>query len=84
MNDINHLLIATSTTTWCVSFSTFASLVGIPIVFGSSKIGWKICVITAGIKNYTSIINKKKKKHGKIVLLATFKFSSIGVLISRL
>ena len=37
----------------------FASLVGIPIGITSSVIGLKICVITAGIKKYKSIIKKK-------------------------
>ena len=43
----------------------------------------KICLITAGIKKYNSIIKKKKKKHGKVVLLAKSKLNSIGVLISK-
>ena len=49
----------------------------------SSAIGLKICAITAGIKKYKSIIKKKKKKHDKIVLQATFKLNSIEVLISK-
>ena len=47
----------------------------------SSAIGLKICAITAGIKQYKSII--KKKKHEKIVLLAETKLNSIEVLISK-
>ena len=39
----------------------------------SSAVGLKICVITAAIKKYKSIIKKKKKKHGKLVLLAKSK-----------
>ena len=49
----------------------------------SSAIGLKICAITAGIKQYKSIIKKKKKKHEKIVLLAETKLNSIEVLISK-
>ena len=41
-----------------------------------------MCVITAGIKKYKSIV-KKKKKHDKIVLLAKSKLNSIEVLISK-
>ena len=41
----------------------------------SSAVGLKICGITAGIKNYQSIIKKKKKKHDKIVLLAKTKIA---------
>ena len=37
---------------------------------------------TAGIKKYRSIIQKKKKKHDKIVLLAKSKLS-VEVLISK-
>ena len=63
--------------------SAFASLVRIPIGIASFTIGLKICVITAGIKKYKSIIKKKKKKHDKIVLLAKSKLNSIEVLISK-
>ena len=50
LNYIDHLVIAISTITGCVSISAFASLVGIPIGITSSAIGLKICAITAGIK----------------------------------
>ena len=33
----------------------------------SSALGLKIYAITAGIKNYKSIIKKRRKKHDKIV-----------------
>ena len=77
LNDIDYSLIVTSTITGCVSISAFASLVGIPIGIASSTIGLKICVITAGIKKYKSIINKKKKKDDTIVLLAKSTLNSI-------
>ena len=67
---IDHLLIAISTITGCVSISAFTSVIGIPVGITISAIGLKICVITAGIKKYKSIIKKKKNKHDKIVLLA--------------
>ena len=65
------------------SISAFASLVGIPIGITSSSIGLKICVITAGIKQYKSIIKKKKKKRDKIVVLEKSKLNSIAYLISK-
>ena len=65
----------------CLHFA-LASLIGIPIRISSSVIGLEICVITAGIKKYKSII-KKKKRHDKMVLSAKSKFSSIEVLISN-
>ena len=83
LNYIEHFLILGSTTTGCVSFSAFASSVGIPIGITSSAIGLKICAITAGIKKYKSIIKKKKKKHDKIVLPAKSKLNSIQVLLSK-
>ena len=60
----------------------FSSLLGIPIKITSSAIRLKMCTITARIKNYKSIIKKKKKKHDKIVLL-TKKLNNIKVLISK-
>ena len=44
-----------------VSISTFTSLVVIPVSIASSAIGLKLCVITAGIEKYKSIIKKKRK-----------------------
>ena len=42
LNYIEHFFIVGSTITGCVSMSTFASLVGIPIEITSSAIGLKI------------------------------------------
>ena len=82
LNYIDHSLIVIFTIAGCVLISSFASLVRIPIGIASSTVGLKICVITARIKNYKSII-KKKKKHDKIVLSAKSKINSIEVLISK-
>ena len=46
-----------------------ASLLRIPIGMTSSAIGLKICVTTAGITKYKSVIKKKKTKHVKILSL---------------
>ena len=80
---IDHLLIAISTITGCVSISAFTSVIGIPVGITISAIGLKICVITAGIKKYKSIIKKKKNKHDKIVLLAKSQSNRTEVLISK-
>ena len=79
-----HFLILASKITACTSVSAFASLIGMPIGNTTSAIGLKICVTTAGIKKYKSIIKKKKKKHNKIVLLAKFKLSIIEVLVFKI
>ena len=76
-NYIYHLIILVSTVTGCVPISAFASLFHIPVGNLNSAIGLNICVITAGIKKYKSIIKKKKNRHDKIVLLAKFKLNSI-------
>ena len=81
MNYIEHLLILISIVTGCVSISAFASLVGIPIAITSSAVGLKICVITAGIKKYKSII--KKKKHDKILSLSKSELNRVEILISK-
>ena len=83
LNYIDHLVIVTSIITGWISISGFASLVGILIGIPSSAIGLKICVITAGILKYKSIIKKKKKNHDKIVLLVKSILNSIEVWISE-
>ena len=83
LNYNEHFLILGAAITGFTSISAFASLVGIPLGITSSAIGLKIYAITAGIKNYESIIKEKKKKHDKIVLLAKSKLNSIVVLISK-
>ena len=78
-----HRLGLISSVTGCVSISAFVSLVSILIGITSSAIGLKICIITAGIKKYKSVIKKKKKKHDKILSAAKFKLKSVEVLISK-
>ena len=80
---VKHLLILVSTVTGCVSISAFVSLVCVPMGIASSAVGIKICAVTAGIKNYKSIIKKNKKKHGKIVLLGKTKLDAIDSNISH-
>ena len=82
-NHIEHFITLSSTITGGVFISSFASLLGISKEITSYVIGWKICEITAAIKKYESKINKKKKKHHKIVLLAKSKLNSKEVLISK-
>ena len=67
----------------CVLFSAFASLVTIAVDITSSAVGIRICSITAEIKKYKSIINEKKNKYDKIVLLGKDKLNTIEVLIFK-
>ena len=82
LNYTEHQLSLIFTVRGFVSMSGFA-LAGIHIGITSSEIELKICVITAGIKKYKSIIRKEKKEHDKIVLLAKSKLKSVEVLISK-
>ena len=61
LNYIEDLVMLASTFIGYVAFSAFAPLVGIPISIASSTVGLKICAITARIKKYKSIIDKKKE-----------------------
>ena len=45
--------------------------------------GLEICAVAAGIKEYKSIIKKKKNNLNKTVLLAKSKINSIEILISK-
>ena len=83
LNYINHSLLVNPTITGCASIPAFASLAGKPVRITSYAIGLKICVITAEIKKYKSIIKKKKRKLDKIVLLAKSKLNGIEILISK-
>ena len=51
--------ILVSTGTGYVFISTFASLVSVPVGITRSAVGINICAVTAGIKNYKSIIRQK-------------------------
>ena len=76
MNYIEHLLFVISTFAGCVSISAFASLISILIWIKIYAIGLKISAITAGIKNYISLIKKNENKHDKIVILANSKLNT--------
>ena len=77
------MLILVSAVIGCVSISAIASLVCVPDSFTSYAVGLKICVITARIKRYKSIIKKKNKKHDTIVLQRKSKLNTIEILISK-
>ena len=59
---MENVLILASTVTDCVLVSAFTSLVGIPIDIASSSVRLKMCITTAGVKKYESVVKKKRKK----------------------
>ena len=83
LNYIERFLIRVSTITGSISISVFAFLLGIPIATTSSAIESKICAVVARTKRFKSIINKKKKKRDKTILLPKSTLNSIQVLISK-
>ena len=83
LNYVQQLFILVSTVTGSVSTSAFASLVCVPLGITNSAVGINVCAITAGVEKYKSIIEKKKKKHSKIVLLGKDKLNTIKVQISK-
>ena len=49
----------------------------------NSTVRIKICLITAEIKKYKSVVKWEKKQHDEIILLAKTKLNIIEILISR-
>ena len=58
---VEHLLILASAVTGSVSISAFASLACVLAGIKSIAVEIKICAINAGIKNYESIIKKRRR-----------------------
>ena len=67
----------------CASISAFNLLVENTAGITSSEIGLKICAITAAVKKYELITEKKWKKHDHIALLAKTKINTIENLVSK-
>ena len=83
LNYVEHLLILASTVSGCASISAFSSLLAFPIGITSSLVGLKNCVITAGIKNFKSIMKKRKKDHDEIVLLGKANLNNLNFLVLK-
>ena len=83
LNYIGHVLVLVSIIIGCISISGFASLLGLLVGITSSTIGWKVFLITTGIKKYNSTIKKYKMKHSKPVLTPKSKLNSLELLISK-
>ena len=81
LNYVAQLLILTSSVAGSVSISAFTSLAGTPVGITISAVELIFYAMTARIKKYNSII-EKKKKHDEIVLLTKTELNAIEVLIS--
>ena len=56
LNYFEHFIFFFSAVTGCVSISSFASSIVVPVSIACSAVRLKICLIFAGIKTYQSII----------------------------
>ena len=82
LNYIEHFFVLPSAVTRGISISAFASLILIPRGITSFALGLKMCAITVAIKNYMSIVKKKKNKYDEIVFLAKTNSDNIEVFLN--
>ena len=75
-------LIVVSATTGGVSIISFTSFVGATVRIGSASFTLSFSLATGIVKKILNITRNKKKKHGKILMLAKSKLNSIETLIS--
>ena len=79
---INKILILLSATSSGVSIISFTSVVGEPAGIASASFTLIFSLTTGMIKKLLSITRNKKKKHDKVLMLATSKLDSIETLVS--
>ena len=80
---IENAYILVFAVTGCTSSFDFVSLDNIFTGIMSTAIGLNVCAIIARIKNYKSVMKKKKKKHDEIVLFVKANLHYIKGVFSR-
>ena len=80
---IDKNLIVLSVTSGGACIISSASVVGAPIWIAGAVFFKKFSITTGIIKKLLGTAINKKKKHGKILMLAKSKLNSIGTLISQ-
>ena len=80
---IDKILILVSATTGGVSIISFTSFVGATVGIASASFTLSFSLATGIVKKILNITRNKKKKHGKILMLAKSKLNSIETLISQ-
>ena len=76
-------LIVLSVTSGAVSIALLATVIGIPIGITSASLSLAFSLCTGLVKKLFKATRNKKKKHNKIVMLATSKLNSIESKISQ-
>ena len=82
-NYIDKILIVLSATNGGVSIISFSSVIGAPAGIASASLTLIFSLMAGIIKKLLDITRKKKKKHGKTLMLAKSKFNSIHAYISQ-
>ena len=80
---IDKVLIVLSATTGGVHIISFTSVIGAPVGIASASFTLGFSLTTGIIKKLLNITKKKKNNHGKILVLAKSKLSSIETLVSQ-
>ena len=75
-------LIVLSVATGSISIASFATAIGAPVGIMSASCSLSFSITTGFVKEFLKTIRDKKKKHNKIVMLATSKLNSIESKIS--
>ena len=76
-------LIVLFVATGSISFASFATVIVVPVGIMSAIFSLVFSITTGFVKNFLKITRHKKKKHNKIVMLATSKLNSIESKISE-
>ena len=80
---IDKFLIVLNAITGEVSMISFTSIIGAPVGIVSASFTLIFSLTTGITKKLLNITRRKKKKHGKILMLAKSKLNSIDTLISQ-
>ena len=76
-------LIVLFVATGSISFASFATVIVVPVGIMSAIFSLVFSITTGFVKNFLKITRHKKKKHNKVVMLATSKLNSIESKISE-
>ena len=74
---IDNSLIVLSATSGSISIASFATVIGVPVGIASVSFSLAFSMSTDIAKKLLKIMQKKKKKHNKIVMLTRIKLNSI-------
>ena len=80
---IDKVLIVLSARSGGVHIISFTSVIGAPVGIASASFTLGFSLTTGIIKKLLNITRKKKNNHGKILVLAKSKLSSIETLVSQ-